>query len=80
VLITKVLYPVQINSIYNQFLLYLGDIGGVDKTHLIKAFIFSLSIIHKYDDMLLTASTRAAAANINCATYHSALKFGNNGN
>jgi hypothetical protein len=40
---------------------------------LIKAFLFSLSIIEKQDDVLLTASTRAAAANIGGSTYHSAL-------
>ena len=42
--------------------------------------MFGLSIIQKYDDVLLTASTGVAAANINGATYHSALGFGNNGN
>jgi hypothetical protein len=42
--------------------------------------MFSLSIIRKHGDVLLTASTSAAAANINGATYHSALGFGNNGN
>jgi hypothetical protein len=43
-------------------------------------FVFGLSIIGKYDEVLLTASTGAAAANINGATYYSALGFGNNGN
>jgi hypothetical protein len=61
-------------------LLYLGGIGGVGKTHLIKALMFGLSIIQKHDDVLLTASTGAAAANINGATYHSALGYGKNGN
>ena len=75
----RILLPVRISSVRDQFLLYLGGIGGVGKTHLIKAFIFGLSIIRKYDDVLLTASTGAAAANINGATYHSALGFGNNG-
>ena len=42
--------------------------------------MFGLSIIRKHDDVLLTALTGAAAANINGATYHSALGFGNNGN
>lgn len=79
-LIQRVLYPVQISSVHDQFLLYLGGIGGVGKTHLIKAFIFGLSILLKQNDVLLTASTGAAAANINGATYHSALGFGTNGN
>jgi hypothetical protein len=35
--------------------------------------------MRKHDEVLLTASTRAAAANVNGATYHSALGFGNNG-
>jgi hypothetical protein len=42
--------------------------------------MFGLSIIRKHNDVLLTASTSAAAANINGATYYSALGFGNNGN
>jgi hypothetical protein len=79
-LFLRILHPVQINSIRDQFLLYLGGIGGVGKTHLIKAFMFGLSIMRKHDDVLLTASTGAAAANVNGATYHSALGFGNNGN
>jgi hypothetical protein len=76
----RILLPIRISSVRDQFLLYLGGIGGVGKTHLIKAFMFGLSIIRKHDDVLLTASTGAAAANINGATYHSALGFGNNGN
>jgi hypothetical protein len=79
-LILRILHPVRISSVRDQFLLYLGGIGGVGKTHLIKAFMFGLSIIRKYDDVLLTASTSAATANINSTTYHSALGFGNNGN
>ncbi|KFZ18957.1 hypothetical protein V502_03896, partial [Pseudogymnoascus sp. VKM F-4520 (FW-2644)] len=75
-----ILLPIRISSVRDQFLLYLGGIGGVGKTHLIKAFMFGLSIIQKHDDVLLTASTSAAAVNINSATYHSALSFGNNGN
>ena len=42
--------------------------------------MFGLSILQKHSDVLLTASTGAAAANINGATYHPALGFGNNGN
>ncbi len=34
--------------------------------------MFGLSIIQKRDDILLTASTGAAAANINSAIYYSA--------
>jgi hypothetical protein len=79
-LFLRILQPVQINSVHDQFLLYLGGIGGVGKTHLIKAFMFGLTIIRNHDDVLLTASTGAAAANVNGTTYHSALGFGNNGN
>ena len=77
-LVLRVLHPVPINSVRDQFLLYLGGIGGVGKTHLIKALMFGLSIIQKHDDVLLTASTGAAAANIGGATYHSALGYGKN--
>ena len=77
-LVLRVLHPVQIRSVRDQFLLYLGGIGGVGKTHLIKALMFGLSIIQKHDDVLLTASTGAAAANIGGATYHSALGYGKN--
>jgi hypothetical protein len=77
-LFLRILQPININSVGDQFLLYLGGVGGVGKTHLIKAFIFGLSIIRKEDDVLLTASTGAAASNIGGATYHSALGlFGN---
>ena len=79
-LILRILHPVRINSVCDQFLLYLSGIGGVGKTHLIKSFIFGLSIIGKHDDVLLTASTSAAAANINGATYYPALRFDNNRN
>jgi hypothetical protein len=79
-LFLRILHAIRINSVQDQFLLYLGGVGGVGKTHLIKAFMFGLSIIRKHDDVLLTASTGAAAANVNGATYHSALGFGNNGN
>ena len=77
-LFLRILQPIHINSVYNQFLLYLSGVGGVGKTHLIKALIFGLSIIRKEDDVLLTASTGAAASNIGGATYHSVLGiFGN---
>jgi hypothetical protein len=79
-LFLRILHPIRINSARDQFLLYLGGVGGVGKTHLIKAFMFGLSIMRRHDDVLLTASTGAAAANVNGATYHSALGFGNNGN
>ena len=79
-LFLRILHPIPINSARDQFFLYLGGVGGVGKTHLIKAFMFGLSILRKHDDVLLTASTGAAAANVNGATYHSALGFGNNGN
>ena len=46
--------------------------------YLIKAFLFSLSIIKKQEDVLLTASTGATAANIGGLTYHFALTlYGN---
>jgi hypothetical protein len=79
-LFLRILQPVQINSVRDQFLLYLGGVGGVGKTHLIKAFIYGLSIMQKHDDVLLTASTGAAAANVSGATYHSSLGFGKDGN
>jgi hypothetical protein len=72
-LIYRILYPVRINSVYDQFLLYLSSISGISKTYLIKAFMFSLSVLRKHSDILLTASTGAAAANIGSATYYSAL-------
>ena len=75
-----ILHPIHINSVWDQFLLYLGGVGGVGKTHLIKAFMFGLLIIRKHDDVLLTALTGAAAVNVNDATYHLALGFGNNRN
>jgi hypothetical protein len=78
-LFLRILHPVQINSVRDQFLLYLSRVRGVSKTHLIKAFIFGLSIMRKHGEVLLTASTGAAAANVNGATYYSALGFGNNG-
>ena len=79
-LVRRILHPVRVNYVCDQFLLYLGGIGGVGKTHLIKALMFGLSILQKHSDVLLTASTSAAAANINGATYHSTLGFGNNEN
>ena len=79
-LLLRILQPIEIHSARDQFLLYLGGVGGVGKTHLIKAFMYGLSIMRKHDDVLLTASTGAAAANVSGATYHSALGFGTNGN
>jgi hypothetical protein len=72
-LFRRILCPIPIKSVDDQFLLYLGGVGGVGKTYLIKAFIFGISIIHKEDDVLLTASTGAAASNVGGATYHSVL-------
>lgn len=77
-LFLRILQAININSVRDQFLLYLGGVGGVGKTHLIKAFIFGLSIIREEDDILLTASTGTAISNIDGATYYSALGlFGN---
>jgi hypothetical protein len=72
-LFDRILHPLLINTSKDQFLLYLGGVGGVGKTYLIKAFLFGLSIIEKQEVVLLTASTGAAAANIGGSTYHSAL-------
>jgi hypothetical protein len=63
-LFLRILQPTQINSVRDQFLLYLGGVGGVGKTHLIKAFIFGLSITRKEDDVLLTTSTGATTSGI----------------
>ena len=79
-LILRILYPIRIDSVRDQFLLYLSGISGVSKTYLIKAFMFGLSIIRKHNDVLLIASTSTAATNINGATYYSALGFGKNRN
>lgn len=76
-LFLRILHPVHISSVNYQVLLYLG---GVGKAYLIKAFMFSLSIMLPPEDVLLTASTEAVAANVNGASYYSALDFGNNGN
>jgi hypothetical protein len=77
-LFDRILCPVPINTTKDQFLLYLGGVGGVGKTYLIKAFLFGLSIVQKQEDVLLTASTGAAAANVGGSTYHSALAlYGN---
>jgi PIF1-like helicase/helitron helicase-like protein len=72
-LFDRILHPLPINTSKDQFLLYLGGVGGVGKTFLITAFLFGLSIIEKHQGVLLTASTGAAAANIGGSTYHSAL-------
>lgn len=63
-LFLRILPPTQMNSVRDQFLLYLGGAGGVGKTHLIEAFIFGLSITRKEDDVLLTASTDATTSGI----------------
>ncbi len=77
-LFDRILHPIPINTAKDQFLLYLGGVGGVGKTYLIKVFLFGLSIIERQEDVLLTASTGAAAANIGGSTYHSALAlYGN---
>jgi hypothetical protein len=77
-LFERILHPILISTANDQFLLYLGGVGGVGKTHLIKAFLFGLSIIERQEDVVLTASTGAAAANIGGSTYHSALAlYGN---
>jgi hypothetical protein len=77
-LFDRILHPIPINTSKDQFLLYLGGVGGVGKTYLMKAFLFGLSIVGKQEDVLLTASTGAAAANVGGSTYHSALAlYGN---
>ena len=72
-LLDRILKPLLIQTVDDQLLLYLSSVGGSGKTYLIKAFIFRLSILEKQDNILLTASTGAAATNINSSTYHSAL-------
>lgn len=72
-LLDRILFPVLINTINDQLLLYIGGVRGVGKTYLIKAFLFGLAILGKQEDVLLTASTGAAAANISGSTYYSAL-------
>jgi ATP-dependent exoDNAse (exonuclease V) alpha subunit len=42
--------------------------------------MFSLSILQKHNDVLLTTSTGAATTNINGATYHSTLGYSKNRN
>ena len=42
--------------------------------------MFGLSIIQKYNDVLLTVLTSVATANINSATYYSALRYSKNVN
>lgn len=74
-LFDRILHPIPINTAKDQFLLYLGGVGGVGKTYLIKAFLFGVSIIERQEDVLLTALTGAAAANIGGSTYHSALSL-----
>jgi hypothetical protein len=77
-LFDRILHPIPINTDKDQFLLYIGGLGGVGKTYLVKAFLFGLSILEREDDVVLTASTGAASANIGGSTYHSALAlYGN---
>ena len=77
-LFDRVLYLILINTTKDQFLLYLKGVKGVRKTYLIKAFLFSLFIIKRQEDVLLTASIRAAAVNISGSTYYSALALYDN--
>ena len=77
-LFDRILYPIPINTAKDQFLLYLGGVGGVGKTYLIKAFLFGLSIMERQEDVLLTALTGVTAANIGGSTYHSALALYSN--
>jgi hypothetical protein len=42
--------------------------------------MFSLLIIQKHNDVLLTTLTSTAATNINSTTYYSTLSFSNNEN
>ena len=67
-----------INTAKDQFLLYIKGVRGVGKTYLIKVFLFGLSIIERQEDVLLTASTKAVAANISGLTYYSALAIYSN--
>ena len=73
-----VLNPILIRTSKDQFLLYLGGIGGVGKTYLMKAFLLGISILRRQEEVLLTASTRAATVNIGSLTYHLALALQGN--
>lgn len=57
-------------------LLYIGGVGGTGKSHLIRSFIYGMKILGREEEILLTASTGAAAAAIQGQTYHSALGMG----
>ena len=59
-------------------MLYFKGVRGVRKSYLIKAFLFSSSIVERKEDVFLTASIRAATANINSSTYYSALTLYSN--
>ena len=78
ILLDRILKPLLIQTVDDQLLLYFSSVSGLGKTHLIKVFIFRLSILEKQDNILLTASTGAAAININGSTYYFALAlYGN---
>ena len=77
-LFDQILYPILINTTKDQFLLYLRGVRGVRKTYLIKVFLFSLFIIKKQEDVLLTALTRVVVVNISGLTYYLALTLYSN--
>ena len=60
-------------SASDQFISYVGGVGGTGKTVLIKAFLFGLAILDRFDDVLLTAPTGSAASHIGGSTIHAAL-------
>jgi hypothetical protein len=73
-----ILHLILINTNKDQFLFYIGGLGGVRKTYLVKAFFFGLFILEREDNVFLTALTKAVFANIGGLTYYSALAlYGN---
>jgi PIF1-like helicase len=60
-------------SVSEQFISYIGGVGGTGKTLLIRAFLFGLHILDKLDEVLLTAPTGSAASHIGGSTVHAAL-------
>ena len=60
-------------SVSDQFISYVGGVGGTGKTVLIRAFLFGLAIPDRLDEVLLTAPTGTAASHIGGSTIHAAL-------
>jgi ATP-dependent exoDNAse (exonuclease V) alpha subunit len=56
-----------------QTLLYIRGEGGIRKTEVIKAFLFSIKLLDKSDQVILSTSTGAAASHIKGSTIHAVL-------